>query len=129
VRQEFIPRVLIKATPCPACVVWRDPSESAECSACDHTGYLIPATVSSPVRYESGTQIELAVRLGADRPPPEEVPFVPRDSYERVVAVATVTEAIEPGWSLGLRGKLGVQDDCWMLRLTAVRPPTPEETT
>jgi hypothetical protein len=122
-----LPRVLIEASPCPACVVWRDPSESAECSACDHTGYLIPTTVSSPVRYEPGTQIEIAV---AD-PSCHICHGHPRHFLlcSRCRASSIAVAKVEACSLLGCVCGAEREPLAYALSVSAVRPPTPEETT
>jgi hypothetical protein len=96
-------RVLIEASPCPDCQAgWKqrafekgDIGANRLCLDCHGTGYRIPDTVSSPVRYEPGTQIELAVRVPIDPDDPD------------------IDE-----WGSA----------AWTKSVSAVRPPTPEET-
>lgn len=169
-------RVLIEATPCGG-YTSLDPISGARwhettCS-CHGTGYLIPSEVSSPVRYEPGTQIAFVracPECGRDC-----VPDAPSGCEGgRVLAVATVDACYEvraasnppddwrgdeedpepPG---GYTPYIGVRDPTtgqaflylrplvygskghhlggsyeigtFVLSVSAVRPPTPEETT
>jgi hypothetical protein len=118
-----LPRVLIEASPCPDCI---DDHDRVCCGSCHGTGYIIPTTVSSPVRYEPGTQIELAVRVPIDPDDPDIDEWGSAAWTKRVVAVATVDACTESALS-EMTGQ--PRFDGYALSVSAVRPPTPEETT
>jgi hypothetical protein len=127
-------RVLIEASPCP---VRGEEGHSHDdlyaCPTCHGTGHVIPSEVSSPVRYEPGTPIELAVKCdGRCDPWSGNVPYRVRCDEKRVVAVALVDECIAvlvPGTGGPDRTDHSTVTDHYRLSLSAVRPPTPEETT